>query len=229
MADNITSPATAGTILATDEISNVHHQKVKLEFGDADSAIAVSNTNPLPVLGSISTTYTAADPTRTEGQVGPLRSDVAGALLVNPVTAGAGDDFNHEVVGIIRKPGNGPAYAPLYYRTKATPLKADVVKISGGAFQSVVIHNFDTTKGAWFQFHNINAVPTTTASQTGPSLYIPAATSSTNPGKLTIPAEIIGGVVDTSLGVAWAICTTENGFTLTDIAATDLHEYIAYV
>lgn len=49
MADNVAITAGSGTSIATDDIGGVHHQKVKLEFGVADSATLVSATDPLPV------------------------------------------------------------------------------------------------------------------------------------------------------------------------------------
>lgn len=46
-------------LFAADEIGDTKHLKVKLEYGEADSATMVSNTNPLPVtLGSESITIT---------------------------------------------------------------------------------------------------------------------------------------------------------------------------
>jgi hypothetical protein len=47
MADN--TPQTGSATIATDEISGVHYQLVKLAFGPADSATVVTNTAPLPV------------------------------------------------------------------------------------------------------------------------------------------------------------------------------------
>lgn len=49
MADNVAVTAGVGTTVATDEIAGIHHQKIKIEYGDSDSATQVSPTNPLPV------------------------------------------------------------------------------------------------------------------------------------------------------------------------------------
>jgi hypothetical protein len=50
MSDNVTLNAgTGGATLAADEIAAVHHQLVKLEYGDDGSATQVSDTNPLPI------------------------------------------------------------------------------------------------------------------------------------------------------------------------------------
>ena len=51
MVDNVTlNPGSGGIDLATDEISSVHHQKVKIEYGLDGSATEVSHTNPLPIV-----------------------------------------------------------------------------------------------------------------------------------------------------------------------------------
>jgi len=51
MADNVqlNSPTTSGALVATDEISGVQHQKVKIEFGEDGVATMVSAADPLPV------------------------------------------------------------------------------------------------------------------------------------------------------------------------------------
>ena len=51
MADNIVlnTNSTTGATLAADEISSVHHQRVKVQYGTDGSATDVSDTNPLPV------------------------------------------------------------------------------------------------------------------------------------------------------------------------------------
>ena len=50
MADNTTLNAgSGGNVIATDDISSVHHQMVKVEFGADGSATPVDATNPLPV------------------------------------------------------------------------------------------------------------------------------------------------------------------------------------
>ena len=55
MADNTTiNRGTDGDVIATDDISGVKHQLVKMEFGEADTATPVSSDDPLPVLVSAS-------------------------------------------------------------------------------------------------------------------------------------------------------------------------------
>jgi len=55
MADNTTiNRGTDGDTIATDDISGVKHQLVKMEFGVANTATEVSSTDPLPVIVSAS-------------------------------------------------------------------------------------------------------------------------------------------------------------------------------
>jgi hypothetical protein len=56
MADNITVTQGSGTSIATEDVSGVQHQKVKVEFGVDGVATMVSDSNPLPVAATIDTT-----------------------------------------------------------------------------------------------------------------------------------------------------------------------------
>ena len=47
MADNVTLPGT-GEVIATDDISGVQYQRVKLDVGGADATSAVTKTTPMP-------------------------------------------------------------------------------------------------------------------------------------------------------------------------------------
>lgn len=50
MADNTTlNSGSGGDTIATDEISGVKHQRVKIQYGDDGSATDVSDVNPLPI------------------------------------------------------------------------------------------------------------------------------------------------------------------------------------
>lgn len=70
MADNAELNAGSGGItLALDDISGVHHQKVKIEFGDDDSATQVSAANPLPVTGPLTDTELRATAVPVSGAV----------------------------------------------------------------------------------------------------------------------------------------------------------------
>lgn len=50
MVDNVEITAGTGTSIATDDVGGVQHQKVKVEFGVADSATMVSASDPLPTV-----------------------------------------------------------------------------------------------------------------------------------------------------------------------------------
>lgn len=54
MADNTTlNPGTGGDVIASDDISGVKHQRIKIEYGEDGSATDVSTVNPLPVSASL--------------------------------------------------------------------------------------------------------------------------------------------------------------------------------
>ena len=53
MTDNTTiNRGTDGDTIATDDISGIKHQLVKMEFGESDTATQVSSDDPLPILPS---------------------------------------------------------------------------------------------------------------------------------------------------------------------------------
>ena len=65
MADNIAITQGSGTTIATEDVSGVQHQKVKLEFGGDGVATMVSASDPLPVSATIDTKGLATDATDT--------------------------------------------------------------------------------------------------------------------------------------------------------------------
>lgn len=65
MADNVTITQGSGTSIATEDVSGVQHQKVKIEFGTDGVATMVSASDPLPVSATIDTTGLATDATDT--------------------------------------------------------------------------------------------------------------------------------------------------------------------
>lgn len=63
MADNIAITQGSGTSIATEDVSGVQHQKIKIEFGTDGVATMVSASDPLPVAATIDTTGLATDAT----------------------------------------------------------------------------------------------------------------------------------------------------------------------
>jgi hypothetical protein len=227
MADNITAPVPTGTVVATDEISGRHYQKVKVAFGEDDTATSVSPGNPLPVAASLALKYTAADPTYSDGNAAiPMRADQHGALLVNNVTAGAGDDYNNQVVATLDKPIASPSYAPLRYQSPGTPVLLKNIKSAAGAVQAINIYNFGAAI-AYLQIHNLNTDPSGTSSIAA-AWPIPAG-SATNPGVLNLTKAQLGGLLYCTLGVGFAISTTPTGFSQSGLTAANFYEDIAYV
>jgi hypothetical protein len=93
VADNtaISPQAAGGDVIATDDISGVKHQLVKLEYGLADSATQVSPTTPLPVAVR-SNTVTGGGPSSVTAAITDtliLAANTArlGILLFNDSTA----------------------------------------------------------------------------------------------------------------------------------------------
>lgn len=60
MADNVAITAGAGTSVATEDVSGVHHQKVKVEYGPDGAATLVDAGTPLPVTDSALATALAS-------------------------------------------------------------------------------------------------------------------------------------------------------------------------
>lgn len=65
MADNVSITQGSGTTIATEDVSGIQHQKVKIEFGGDGVATMVSASDPLPVSATIDTTGLATDATDT--------------------------------------------------------------------------------------------------------------------------------------------------------------------
>lgn len=83
MADNTTlNPGTGGDTIATDDISGIKHQLVKIEYGALDSATLVSTSNPLPV--SLANTGSNATAVKTDGSA--VTQPVSGTVTANAGT-----------------------------------------------------------------------------------------------------------------------------------------------
>ncbi len=91
MADNYTVPiGTTTSTVASDDISGVHHPKVKIEYGDSDSATQVSTASPLPVTQ------------QTLGAGEDLTNNVLGVIL-RPVTSSSYSPYNYKDKGTVTK------------------------------------------------------------------------------------------------------------------------------
>lgn len=73
MADNVSITEGSGKTIATEDVSSVQHQKVKIEFGGDGVATMVSATDPLPVSATIDTTGLAT--TTTDTNTGTIAGD----------------------------------------------------------------------------------------------------------------------------------------------------------
>jgi len=61
MADNVELNAgSGGSTLATDDISGVHYQRVKMAYGTDGNAADVSSSNPMPIAGAVTNAGTFA-------------------------------------------------------------------------------------------------------------------------------------------------------------------------
>jgi hypothetical protein len=81
MTNNVAVTAGAGTSIATDDVSNVHYQVVKLALGDEDVATRVTATNGLPV--------EVLEIAAGETHVGEVGGNSAIVSIVPTITAGA--------------------------------------------------------------------------------------------------------------------------------------------
>lgn len=90
MANNVPITAGAGTSVATDDVSGVHYQVVKLALGDEDVATRVTSSNPLPITGTL--TLSGEDHIgQVGGHINSYRFNptiTAGAYSANDVIAG---------------------------------------------------------------------------------------------------------------------------------------------
>ena len=85
MTDNVAITAGSGTTIATDDISGVHYQRVKVTWGADGTGNDASTSNPLP------TQVNAALPAGTNevGKVNWTHFSVAGATLTRPANTTA--------------------------------------------------------------------------------------------------------------------------------------------
>lgn len=86
MADNIAVTEGAGKTVATDDVSAIQHQLVKLEYGTDGAATMVSDTNPLPVKGDFVLCTTTV--TRPNDVIAYATNDVLADSTTVPTAGG---------------------------------------------------------------------------------------------------------------------------------------------
>jgi hypothetical protein len=129
MADNVAITQGSGVTVASEDVSGVQHQKVKMEFGGDGVATLVSSSDPLPVVAGASTSNigdvdvfsnTAKDGSGTRYQ--PI-VDTDGHLQIDVLSGGGGGtqytegDIDASFTGTIAL-AEGPS-------NTATPLQVD--------------------------------------------------------------------------------------------------------
>ena len=151
MADNVTlNEGAGGDTVAADDIAGVKHQLVKLEYGDADSATQVSDTNPLPIddAGGSLTVDAAGDIAHDAADSGNPVKIGAHAVNAEPAAVAADDRVNlsADVVGkLITLPYANPENF-VTGTASATDTSDTAVLAAAGAgvrnyVTSIVVHN----------------------------------------------------------------------------------------
>lgn len=116
MADNVAITQGSGTIIATEDVSGVQHQKVKIEFGTDGVATMVSASDPLPVSATIDTTGLATNATDTN------TATIAGAV--------SGSEMQVDIVTSALPSGASTSAKQPALGTAGTP-SADVITVQG--------------------------------------------------------------------------------------------------
>jgi len=145
MADNTTLNAatTVGDVIASDDISGVKHQRVKVEFGVDGEATDVSPTAPLPVTSK--TSLTPLSPTAVS--VGDVSAEAVaqnanrkGLILTNTSQATISLGFGAAAVllsGVILFPGGIFRMDEFSFTTEA------VNAIAGAAASNLAVQEFE--------------------------------------------------------------------------------------
>lgn len=116
MADNVAITQGSGTTIATEDVSGVQHQKVKIEFGTDGVATMVSASDPLPVSATIDTTGLATNATDTN------TATIAGAV--------SGSEMQVDIVTSALPSGASTSAKQPALGTAGTP-SADVITVQG--------------------------------------------------------------------------------------------------
>ena len=186
MADNvIIDLMSGGSTVATDNVTDVHHQLVKIEYGTDGAATMVSSSNPLPVSGISGTTSVNTPGTITSGSVSVIAGTVGTVGAVAQVhNAGtiAGGTIGILTDGTIR-------------------VAAGSIAVTAGTIGTVAsvaqVHNAGTIAGG------------TLAILTDGTVRIPAGTISVN-----TPGTITSGTIAVNAGTVIMTAGTVNSGTI---------------
>lgn len=135
MADNVTSPVPAGTVLAADDVSGVLYPRTKIAFGADGSASDVTVDAPLPVTIGLTNTQLTAQALATSA-----KQDANGAKIDAVTTAvttvGTKTDANTTAVTAVGTKTDANTVAVGNVNTSVTNL---IRGIGGSAATSVVV------------------------------------------------------------------------------------------
>jgi hypothetical protein len=174
--------------------------------GNAADNAAMGTQKPVP-LGA---KYWASAPTYDDLDVGHLRINANGLLLMEKGSLDFGEDATNDTQGITPKVPIASKYSPSLYSELTQVTKANI-KASAGMVTGFYITN-DNAAVRYFQLHNKATAP---AAADVPiySFKVPAGTAN-NPGVLEIGTEFFTQAGKYfSTGIGWAISTTYATFT----------------
>ncbi len=164
------------------------------------------------------TIYHASPSTRAEGQGGPQESDINGNTRTVEQYIPKYEDNVNQVAGVLEKPVASATYAPSFYSYWAGAITKKFIKSSAGNVYSLT---FKSTSSSlrYLQLHNKASDP---AAAEAPlfSFPVPAGTP-TQPAILTLDKDFFAPSGYFSLGIGWAVSTTEATFT--DAATASEH------
>lgn len=184
MADNVAITAGAGTTIATEDISGVHHQKVKIEFGADGAATLVEAAAPLPV--TLTNLERAEDAAHSSAHVGIMPLGVV-TTDGDGTSATDGDyaAFTLASTGALRVTGSPTTYDGFsVYRDTDIDETESTVKASAGKVYGLSLWNVSTTAAHFVHLYDA-ANPDTSADTPLASFMIPKGAAGA-PGVLNI-------------------------------------------
>ena len=156
--------------------------------------------------------------TMTEGDVGNMKGDLSGRLIVTQGTLLAGEDLTNNLLGVLPKPIAGTTYTG----TKVQNLSFTTLNLKttiGNVLRIEVLNTTGSTR--YFQLHDTATVPAGGATAT--NFYLVPANSQLILG----PGELSDAGLSFTTGIAYANSTTASTYTAG--SAGDLLLNIRYV